>query len=51
MKIGTDPMVDCVFKKLFGSPENKQLLLNMVNAVLEQLARRLRAGEFDRAAG
>ena len=27
------------------------LMVDMVNAVLDQLARRLRAGEFDRATG
>ncbi len=35
MRTGVDPMVDCVFKKLFGSNENKHLLLDMLNAVLE----------------
>ncbi len=30
-----DPKVDCVFKKLFGSEENKNLLIHFSNSVLE----------------
>ena len=36
MRIGVDPLIDCAFKKLFGSEQNKNLLLEMVNAVLEK---------------
>lgn len=36
MKIGIDPSIDFAFKKLFGSEENKALLLDLVNAVLEE---------------
>lgn len=28
-----NPLVDCVFKALFGDPENKDLLLSFVNAI------------------
>ena len=36
MRLGIDPKVDIVFKKIFGSESNKDLLLELVNAVLEQ---------------
>lgn len=36
MRIGINPWFDMVFKQLFGSEENKPLLLSLVNAVLEQ---------------
>jgi predicted transposase/invertase (TIGR01784 family) len=36
VKLGIDPAIDCVFKKLFGSDNNKELLLDLVNGVLEQ---------------
>ncbi len=35
MKIGIDPVIDCVFKKLFGSEENKELSISLLNAILE----------------
>ncbi|SLM30509.1 conserved hypothetical protein [Desulfamplus magnetovallimortis] len=34
MKYFIDPTVDCVFKKLLGSEENKNLLIHFLNAVL-----------------
>lgn len=34
MRIGIDPKVDYVFKKLFGSEANKALLIDLLNAVL-----------------
>jgi predicted transposase/invertase (TIGR01784 family) len=36
MRIGIDPKVDVVFKKLFGSEENKALLLDLVNSVMRE---------------
>ncbi len=36
MRIGIIPVIDCVFKRLFGSEENKALLLSLVNAILEE---------------
>ncbi|NOQ65236.1 MAG: Rpn family recombination-promoting nuclease/putative transposase [Methyloprofundus sp.] len=39
MKHAIDPKVDCVFKALLGSPENSNLLVNFINAMLgEHLA-------------
>ncbi len=35
MKHRIDPTVDCVFKALLGSEENKNLLIHFLNAVLE----------------
>lgn len=29
-----NPKIDLVFKKLFGSEENKDILLSLINAVL-----------------
>ncbi len=34
MKYSIDPRVDCVFKKLFGSEENRNLLIHFLNAVI-----------------
>ena len=31
-----NPKIDLVFKKLFGSEENKDILLSLVNAILPQ---------------
>jgi predicted transposase/invertase (TIGR01784 family) len=31
---GVDPKVDYAFKRLFGRPENGDLLLDLVNAIL-----------------
>ena len=36
MRIGISPIVDCVFKKLFGSTKNKNLSIELVNAVLRE---------------
>ena len=36
MKHRIDPKVDCVFKALLGSAENRNLLINSLNAVLNQ---------------
>jgi predicted transposase/invertase (TIGR01784 family) len=36
MKIGINPWVDMVFKQIFGCEENKELLLSLVNAVMEE---------------
>ena len=39
MKHAIDPKVDCVFKALLGTPENSNLLVNFLNAMLgEHLA-------------
>jgi len=39
MKHAIDPKVDCVFKALLGAPENSNLLVNFINAMLgDQLA-------------
>jgi len=35
LKHSIDPMVDCVFKALLGSPENINLTLNFLNAILQ----------------
>ncbi|MBF0225235.1 MAG: Rpn family recombination-promoting nuclease/putative transposase [Desulfobacterales bacterium] len=35
MKHKIDPTVDCVFKAILGSEENKNLLINFLNAVIE----------------
>lgn len=35
MKIDIDPTVDCVFKALLGSEENKSLLIHFLNAVMD----------------
>jgi len=40
MKHRIDPTVDCVFKALLGSEENKNLLVHFLNAVLEPPADR-----------
>ncbi|MCP4294042.1 MAG: Rpn family recombination-promoting nuclease/putative transposase [Proteobacteria bacterium] len=34
MKHRINPMVDCVFKKVLGAKENKNLLIHFLNAVL-----------------
>src|SRR5436189_166953 len=34
MPLGIDPTVDYAFKKLFGNPENSDLLIHLLNAVL-----------------
>lgn len=34
MKHRIDPKIDCVFKALLGSEENRNLLLHFLNAVL-----------------
>ena len=36
MQSGINPLIDCCFKKIFGSESNKNLLSSMVNAVLEE---------------
>ena len=36
MQIGINPLVDCVFKRLFASEHNKSLLIDIVNALLEK---------------
>jgi predicted transposase/invertase (TIGR01784 family) len=36
MQIGIDPAIDCVFKWLFGSEKNKDLLLDIINAVMSE---------------
>ncbi len=36
MRIGIDPKVDIVFHQLFATEENKNLLLNFINAVLHE---------------
>jgi hypothetical protein len=36
MKLGIELTVDLVFKKIFGSQENKSILIDIVNAVLEK---------------
>jgi predicted transposase/invertase (TIGR01784 family) len=35
MALGIDPTVDYAFKKLFGDPENSDLLIHLLNAVLK----------------
>jgi len=35
MKHKINPTVDCVFKAILGSEENKNLLIHFLNAVLE----------------
>ncbi|MBF0223959.1 MAG: PD-(D/E)XK nuclease family transposase, partial [Desulfobacterales bacterium] len=35
MKYHIDPTVDCVFKRLLGSEENKNLLIHFLNAVIK----------------
>ena len=35
MPLGIDPTVDYVFKRLFGDPQNSDLLIHLLNAVLE----------------
>ena len=37
MPLGIDPMVDYVFKRLFGDPANADLLIHLLNAVLKLL--------------
>ncbi len=37
MKLGVDPTVDLVFKKLFGSETNKGLLISLINAVMQEV--------------
>ena len=34
MKTGINPKIDCVFKAIFGSEENKDILIHLLNAVL-----------------
>jgi predicted transposase/invertase (TIGR01784 family) len=36
MRIGIDPLIDCAFKKLFGSTENKNLSIELINAILQE---------------
>ena len=36
MRLGINPLIDCVFKRLFGSEHNKSLLIDIVNALLEK---------------
>ena len=36
MKHAIDPKVDCVFKALLGAPENSNLLVNFLNAMLSE---------------
>ena len=36
MRLRINPLVDCVFKRLFGSEHNKSLLIDIVNALLEK---------------
>ena len=36
MELGIDLTIDCVFKKIFGSEENKELLLELINGILEE---------------
>jgi predicted transposase/invertase (TIGR01784 family) len=36
MPLGIDPTVDYAFKKIFGDPENADLLVHLLNAVLRQ---------------
>ena len=36
MKHPIDPKIDCVFKALLGSEENRNLLIHFLNAVLKQ---------------
>jgi predicted transposase/invertase (TIGR01784 family) len=40
MILGVDPKVDCAFRKLFGTPANSDLLVDLLQAVLD-----LRSGE------
>lgn len=35
MSLGIKPIVDFAFKKIFGSPENSQALIGLLNAILE----------------
>jgi len=35
MRTGINPKVDCVFKAIFGSEENKDVLIHLLNAVLD----------------
>ena len=35
MKHKINPTIDCVFKAILGSEENKNLLIHFLNAVLE----------------
>ncbi len=35
MPIGIKPTVDFAFKKIFGSPENVQSLMGLLNAILD----------------
>ena len=30
-----NPLIDCVFKKLFGTEENKDLLISLINSIME----------------
>lgn len=34
MKLNINPKIDCVFKAIFGSEENKDILIHLLNAVL-----------------
>ena len=35
MPLGIRPTVDFAFKKIFGTPENRQALIGLLNAVLQ----------------
>jgi hypothetical protein len=35
MPIGIRPINDFAFKKIFGSPENRNVLISLLNAILE----------------
>ncbi len=36
MKLGIDPTIDLVFKRLFGSAKNKNILIDLINAVMKE---------------
>jgi len=47
MKHSIDPKIDCVFKALFGSKENSNLLIHFINAVLfKELKRPIKSVEI-----
>ena len=35
MPLGIRPLVDFAFKKIYGSPENKLVLIDLLNAILD----------------
>jgi len=35
MKLGIDPKVDYVFKRIFGDPRNADILIHLLNAILK----------------